>query len=212
MHGEIIHGGKLYKVKPRIEPLAPNEVPCDFKSLKDVQLFFRYVMADPFARDDVIEITKYFLPARCGPYKNCPQPIQDEKLNALCMEIFQGGFILVQKRCGELTAAEKEQCAKVYKIYTREEIEAFRWNRKAADLLAEMVRLVESCSRDLGTVLACIPRQLPEKGEWLWLAEIVVGIIKNEVLIRKGYVLTTCIQRVLNDAGLKKDIQTAIMK
>ena len=153
MHGEIIHGGKLYMVKSRSEPLAPDEVPCDFKTLTDAQLFFRYVMADPFARDDIIEITKYFLPMRCGPYPNCPQPIQDEKLNTLCMEILQGGLILVRKRPGELTAAEKEQCAKVYKIYTGEEIEAFRWNRKAADLLAEMVKEIEVCSRKLGTVL-----------------------------------------------------------
>jgi hypothetical protein len=199
MHGEIIHGGKLYKVKPRYEPLAPDEMPCDFKSLKDVQLFFRYIMVDPFARDDVIEITKYFLPMRCGPYTNCPQPIQDEKLNALCMEILQGGLILVRKRCGELTAAEKEQCAKVYKIYTGEEIEASRWNRNTADILAEMVRDIEECSRDFGTVLACFPKSLPSKGEWLWLAEIVVDIIKNEALIRKGYVNTICLK-----TGVKK--------
>jgi hypothetical protein len=107
---------------------------------------------------------------------------------------------------------EKEQCAKVYKIYTGEEIEAFRWNRKAADLLAEMVKEIEVCSRKLGTVLACFPKSLPGNGEWLWLAEIVLDIIKNEALIHKGYLHTTCIQQITERRGFVRDINFAIMK
>ncbi len=70
MLGEFIHGGKLSIVKSQAEPMAPDEVPFNFKSLQDAQGFFRYVMADPFARNDIIEITNlgfgsFFWPQNC---------------------------------------------------------------------------------------------------------------------------------------------------
>ena len=196
MLGEFIHAGKLFIVKHPHDPLSEDEMPCRFGTIKDAELFFKYAIANRFTCQEIIEITKWYLPFSSPSTDGCSSEIQEKRLNLLLQELVRGNLILVQKTVLTMTRAEREQCAKVYEIYTGIEMTPSRWNREAADLLGEMVRQVEQCSRALGTFMAFFPRELPEKGAWQWLAGIMLRIIENEAMIKKGYARTICLKTV----------------
>jgi hypothetical protein len=197
MLGEFIHNGKLFSIKRPHEKIAEDEVRWTFNTLKDAEFFFRYAFADPFTRKEITDITKYYLPFACQQINKCPEHVEEQRLVLLMNELVKGEVILIQKKIITMTNKEKEDCSKIYKIYTDIEIEPFRWNKGAADLLGEMVRIIEDCTRVLSTLKALVPKDLPSKGSWIWLAEIVLEIIENEVKIRRGYVNNVCFQNAV---------------
>jgi hypothetical protein len=201
MIGEFCHGGKLYEIKTCLTPLASNDRPFSFASLKDVQAFFAFVMADPFTRREILGIVQSFTAIKADKRtKKYLPPEDEEKLNQLCRELFLGSLVLVRKIIVTMTDEQKEQCAKLFKQYTGYHVEPFRWNEKAADMLADMVWKVEECSRAMGVVSAVIPKKPPPnlKPSWRWwLTNFILDLVKNEDMIERGYVNAECLKQVV---------------
>lgn len=107
-----------------------------------------------------------------------------------------------------MTLAEKELCAEIFKAYTGEEIEARHWNEAAADNLALFVNDVVECSHGMGMARAIFPSSI--KISWLSLIKIPYHVIKNEILINKGYVKTSCLtaKAALYKTAIKASIIT----
>lgn len=194
MLGEFFHNGKRYIIKMPHEPMAEDEAGIEFKTMADAELFFSYAMRDPSTREDLKEITKFFL-----PYVKAAD-IEGKRLDMLYRELVEGRLILVHVFIVSITPAQKEQCAKLFKLYTGIETEAFRWNEEAADLLADMVWYIDRCSRETGVVNAVIPKKPPLKliPSWRWwLKNFISNLIREEDLLGKGYVNVQCLKEAV---------------
>jgi hypothetical protein len=189
------------------EPIAEDEAGIEFKTVADAVSFFSYAMRDPFTREDLKEITKFYL-----PYVKAAD-IEEKRLDMLYRELVRGRLILVQVVIVTITRVQKEQCAKLFKLYTGIHTKAFRWNEEAADMLAGMVFQVDECSRRMGVVNAAIPKKPPVKlvPSWRWwLKNFINSLIKEDDLLGKGYVNKKCLEETSNKFTTR--IQYELMK
>lgn len=194
MLGEFFHNGKRYIVKMPHEPMAEDEARIEFKTVADAESFFSYAMRDPLTSEDLKEITKFYL-----PYVKAAD-IEGKRLDMLYRELVQGRLILVHVFIVTITPAQKEQCARLFRLYTGIETEAFRWNEEAADELAKMIWEVDRCSREMGAVNAVIPKKPPLKlkPSWRWwLKNFISNLIREEDLLCKGYVNAQCLKEAV---------------
>jgi hypothetical protein len=201
MLGEFSYAGKLYEIKLSIAKRDDNDLLFEFKTIQDVRTFFVVAMAaDTLTRNEILEILPFFLPGAAHSSSNNKKHLEQKRLDLLYEEIASGSLIVVQKRILTMTKTQKEQCARLFKIYTEIETEPHHWNEKAADLLAEMVWQVEDCSRGMGMLSAFFPKKLPLnlKPSWRWwLTNVILDLLMNEAKIRKGYVNTICLNEAI---------------
>ncbi len=97
MLGEFVHAGQWYIIKNRAEPVAEDEWPFEFKTLKEAQLFFEGAVGNALSRNVMHEIATFFLPFACRQNNGGSSKIQEKQLQLLAQELHEGNLVLLCK-------------------------------------------------------------------------------------------------------------------
>jgi hypothetical protein len=98
MLGEFIHAGNWYIIKNRAEPVDEDEWPFEFKTRKEARLFFEGAVGNELSRNEMLEITTFFLPFACRQNNGGSSKIQEHRLRLLVQELLEGNLVLLCKK------------------------------------------------------------------------------------------------------------------
>lgn len=94
--GEFIYKGVVYCIKTPSDKDYDDDEIIRFSRLEDIQAFFASASDDPAAWPVIMTIAKFFYPGICRPPANCPEPTDQDFLNALCLQIYKGPLKLIE--------------------------------------------------------------------------------------------------------------------
>lgn len=96
MQQEFIFEDKVYRIRSQLDLNSPNEEPILFRDLNSAQAFFRSVVKNRFACEDLLEATKWLGISNPGACNIKTQQTAQATLEQLCLKIWAGDFLLVE--------------------------------------------------------------------------------------------------------------------
>ena len=98
MLDEFSYGDKTYEIKSFLDQDYSDDQVVEFENITEIRKMFKSVIERNNAWAEVMGIVLFNNPYTCRPPKNCPEPTDEELLEQLCLQIFNGDLILIEKK------------------------------------------------------------------------------------------------------------------